>query len=135
MLYLSHSEKGKRVNASGSARLSSVTLVVDISSFQKCDEKNENGVCQTCARLRLQCLGWGAKRPDWLRVSNLFHPHFRRSIADLSTLVCYPYTSLRSPTLCLVSMPPFRANLSLRHYYFLSSRTEYIGSRCGPKNS
>ena len=37
---------------------------------QKCDEQpNEHGACQTCVRLRLQCLGFGAKRPDWMRVS------------------------------------------------------------------
>ncbi|KIM67633.1 hypothetical protein SCLCIDRAFT_1210288 [Scleroderma citrinum Foug A] len=27
------------------------------------------GSCQTCVRLRLQCLGFGAKRPEWLRES------------------------------------------------------------------
>lgn len=38
-------------------------------SHQKCDEQpNEDGFCQTCVRLRLQCLGFGAKRPDWMRV-------------------------------------------------------------------
>ena len=38
--------------------------------IQKCDEQpNEHGACQTCVRLRLQCLGFGAKRPDWMRVS------------------------------------------------------------------
>ncbi|KAF9007575.1 fungal-specific transcription factor domain-containing protein [Cyathus striatus] len=35
---------------------------------KKCDEQqNEHGQCQTCIRLRLQCLGFGAKRPEWLR--------------------------------------------------------------------
>lgn len=35
---------------------------------KKCDEKmNADGSCGTCTRLRLQCLGFGAKRPDWLR--------------------------------------------------------------------
>lgn len=35
---------------------------------KKCDENpNEDGYCQTCVRLKLQCLGFGAKRPDWLR--------------------------------------------------------------------
>ncbi|KAF9048522.1 fungal-specific transcription factor domain-containing protein [Panaeolus papilionaceus] len=39
---------------------------------KKCDEKripNESGIvaCETCNRLRLECLGFGAKRPDWLR--------------------------------------------------------------------
>ncbi|KAH8831451.1 hypothetical protein DL96DRAFT_1705882 [Flagelloscypha sp. PMI_526] len=35
---------------------------------KKCDERtNENGACETCVRLRLQCLGFGPKRPEWLR--------------------------------------------------------------------
>ncbi|KAF9451908.1 hypothetical protein P691DRAFT_772755 [Macrolepiota fuliginosa MF-IS2] len=38
---------------------------------KKCDEQpNEQGHCSTCARLRLECLGFGAKRPDWLRESH-----------------------------------------------------------------
>jgi len=36
---------------------------------QKCDEmKTPEGFCQTCVRLRLECLGWGSRRPDWMRV-------------------------------------------------------------------
>ncbi|KAJ7476036.1 fungal-specific transcription factor domain-containing protein [Mycena latifolia] len=36
---------------------------------KKCDERaNQDGHCETCVRLRLQCLGFGAKRPEWLRV-------------------------------------------------------------------
>ncbi|KAF9223695.1 hypothetical protein BS17DRAFT_880306 [Gyrodon lividus] len=35
---------------------------------KKCDEEmNAEGSCGTCVRLRLQCLGFGAKRPEWLR--------------------------------------------------------------------
>ncbi|KAG1853012.1 fungal-specific transcription factor domain-containing protein [Suillus tomentosus] len=38
---------------------------------KKCDEQpNNDGSCQTCVRLRLQCLGFGAKRPEWLRASD-----------------------------------------------------------------
>ncbi|RPD68455.1 hypothetical protein L226DRAFT_344412 [Lentinus tigrinus ALCF2SS1-7] len=38
---------------------------------KKCDEQpNEEGACATCVRLRLQCLGFGAKRPDWMRENN-----------------------------------------------------------------
>ncbi|KAG5724543.1 putative serine/threonine-protein kinase [Termitomyces sp. T112] len=37
---------------------------------KKCDEQpNEQGRCATCVRLRLECLGFGAKRPEWLRAS------------------------------------------------------------------
>ena len=36
---------------------------------QKCDERPDaEGRCETCLRLRLECLGFGAKQPDWLRV-------------------------------------------------------------------
>ncbi|KAF7312575.1 hypothetical protein MIND_00271500 [Mycena indigotica] len=43
---------------------------------KKCDERmNSTGDCETCVRLRLQCLGFGAKRPDWLRES--------RNVVDL----------------------------------------------------
>ncbi|QRV90024.1 Fungal specific transcription factor domain [Ceratobasidium sp. AG-Ba] len=36
---------------------------------KKCDEgsANRQGVCKQCARLEIECLGWGAKRPDWMR--------------------------------------------------------------------
>ncbi|KAG0706749.1 fungal-specific transcription factor domain-containing protein [Suillus ampliporus] len=38
---------------------------------KKCDEQpGVDGSCQTCVRLRLQCLGFGAKRPEWLRASD-----------------------------------------------------------------
>lgn len=40
------------------------------SVLQKCDERpNEVGQCETCVRLRVECLGFGTKRPEWLRVS------------------------------------------------------------------
>ncbi|TFK27793.1 hypothetical protein FA15DRAFT_666018 [Coprinopsis marcescibilis] len=35
---------------------------------KKCDEeRTERDTCRTCERLRLECLGFGAKRPEWLR--------------------------------------------------------------------
>ncbi|KAI0027502.1 fungal-specific transcription factor domain-containing protein [Vararia minispora EC-137] len=35
---------------------------------KKCDEQRaEDGACATCRRLKLKCLGWGARRPDWMR--------------------------------------------------------------------
>ncbi|EJD01902.1 uncharacterized protein FOMMEDRAFT_29043 [Fomitiporia mediterranea MF3/22] len=38
---------------------------------KKCDGKPDaDGQCQTCVRLRLQCLGFGAKRPEWMREGN-----------------------------------------------------------------
>ncbi|KAF7328049.1 Zn(2)-C6 fungal-type domain-containing protein [Mycena kentingensis (nom. inval.)] len=35
---------------------------------KKCDEtQGEDGSCQTCLRLTLECLGWGPKRPEWMK--------------------------------------------------------------------
>ncbi|KAI0067251.1 hypothetical protein BV25DRAFT_1794791, partial [Artomyces pyxidatus] len=48
---------------------------------KKCDEQpNEEGRCQTCIRLRLQCLGFGQKRPEWLKNNNV--TVFREKIKD-----------------------------------------------------
>jgi C6 transcription factor Pro1 len=45
-----------------------------VAHLQKCDERaNEAGHCQTCVRLRLECLGFGAKRPEWLRVRSFLY--------------------------------------------------------------
>ncbi|TFY56798.1 hypothetical protein EVG20_g8787, partial [Dentipellis fragilis] len=50
--------------------------------FQKCDEQpNDDGRCQTCIRLRLQCLGFGQKRPEWLKENNNVTV-FREKIKD-----------------------------------------------------
>ncbi|KLO08795.1 hypothetical protein SCHPADRAFT_908338 [Schizopora paradoxa] len=49
---------------------------------KKCDEKQDaEGNCQTCVRLRLQCLGFGAKRPDWMREGNSV-PELRERIKN-----------------------------------------------------
>ncbi|KAI0076017.1 hypothetical protein K474DRAFT_1675932 [Panus rudis PR-1116 ss-1] len=34
---------------------------------KKCDEEREGDSCKTCLRLRIKCLGWGPKRPEWMR--------------------------------------------------------------------
>ncbi|KAG9014036.1 hypothetical protein FRB94_000233 [Tulasnella sp. JGI-2019a] len=34
---------------------------------KKCDEEQVDGRCSTCRRLELECMGWGTKRPDWLK--------------------------------------------------------------------
>ncbi|KAL5526794.1 hypothetical protein ACEPAF_8519 [Sanghuangporus sanghuang] len=34
---------------------------------KKCDEQRTDNSCQTCIRLRIDCLGWGPKRPAWMR--------------------------------------------------------------------
>ncbi|KAG1858831.1 fungal-specific transcription factor domain-containing protein [Suillus subluteus] len=34
---------------------------------KKCDDQREDNSCQTCKRLRIDCLGWGTRRPEWMR--------------------------------------------------------------------
>jgi len=34
---------------------------------KKCDEQRQGDDCQTCIRLKIKCLGWGSKRPEWMR--------------------------------------------------------------------
>ncbi|KAJ3796814.1 fungal-specific transcription factor domain-containing protein [Lentinula aff. detonsa] len=34
---------------------------------KKCDEQREGDSCRTCIRLTIECLGWGPKRPEWMR--------------------------------------------------------------------
>ncbi|KAH7106314.1 fungal-specific transcription factor domain-containing protein [Auriculariales sp. MPI-PUGE-AT-0066] len=34
---------------------------------KKCDEEDVDGKCSMCRRLKLDCLGWSTKRPDWMR--------------------------------------------------------------------
>ncbi|OCH93068.1 hypothetical protein OBBRIDRAFT_381076 [Obba rivulosa] len=34
---------------------------------KKCDEEREGNACKTCNRLGIFCLGWGSKRPEWMR--------------------------------------------------------------------
>ncbi|KAI0687729.1 fungal-specific transcription factor domain-containing protein [Cytidiella melzeri] len=35
---------------------------------KKCDEERVDGdSCKTCKRLGIKCLGWGSRRPDWMR--------------------------------------------------------------------
>ncbi|EPQ54324.1 hypothetical protein GLOTRDRAFT_130692 [Gloeophyllum trabeum ATCC 11539] len=34
---------------------------------KKCDEQREGDSCATCLRLKIKCLGWGPRRPEWLK--------------------------------------------------------------------
>ncbi|KAJ7285216.1 fungal-specific transcription factor domain-containing protein [Mycena rebaudengoi] len=65
----SASKKPGAPKAKGAVRAKSGCYTCRIRR-KKCDERpNEQGYCETCVRLRLQCLGFGAKRPEWLRES------------------------------------------------------------------
>ncbi|KAG6818427.1 hypothetical protein H0H93_005071, partial [Arthromyces matolae] len=43
-----------------------------IIRMTKCDgQPDEHGRCATCVRLRLECLGFGTRRPEWMGESNV----------------------------------------------------------------
>lgn len=72
---VSQSKKAGTSKTKGAVRAKSGCYTCRIRR-KKCDESpNDQGHCRTCERLRLQCLGFGAKRPDWLRES--------RNVVDL----------------------------------------------------
>jgi len=63
------SKKAGAPKAKGAVRAKSGCYTCRIRR-KKCDEQsNEDGECSTCVRLHLECLGFGAKRPEWLRES------------------------------------------------------------------
>ncbi|KAF8813342.1 hypothetical protein BYT27DRAFT_7180822 [Phlegmacium glaucopus] len=51
---------------------------------KKCDEQREGDSCKTCKRLTLTCLGWGAKRPEWMRDKKKVDEYKARIKAQLS---------------------------------------------------
>ncbi|KAI0052302.1 hypothetical protein FA95DRAFT_1381166 [Auriscalpium vulgare] len=76
----SHPKKIGAPKAKGAVRAKSGCYTCRIRR-KKCDEQpNDEGRCQTCCRLRLQCLGFGQKRPDWLKNNNV--TVFREKIKD-----------------------------------------------------
>ncbi|KZV61004.1 hypothetical protein PENSPDRAFT_593396 [Peniophora sp. CONT] len=64
------SKRGGPPKAKGSVRAKSGCYTCRIRR-KKCDEaQDDKGRCSTCVRLRLQCLGFGQKRPEWLKENN-----------------------------------------------------------------
>ncbi|KAI0288799.1 fungal-specific transcription factor domain-containing protein [Russula brevipes] len=76
-----HAKKSGAPKAKGAVRAKSGCYTCRIRR-KKCDERpNTEGRCETCIRLRLQCLGFGQKRPDWLKENNNVTA-FREKIKD-----------------------------------------------------
>ncbi|KAJ2926858.1 hypothetical protein H1R20_g10253, partial [Candolleomyces eurysporus] len=64
---LSQSKKSGASKAKGAVRAKTGCYTCRIRR-KKCDEeRTDRDTCKTCDRLRLECLGFGAKRPEWLR--------------------------------------------------------------------
>ena len=69
-------------------------MIVEIDSLayhsapQKCDEIRVDSSCKTCIRLNIDCLGWGVKRPEWMRVSTLI---LHASVSTDPNSLSHPY--------------------------------------------
>ncbi|KAI0360201.1 hypothetical protein OH77DRAFT_1493597 [Trametes cingulata] len=81
-LYISHASDEGESTPNHSSRGTPTRLMSDLTRSssagkggcwtcrvrrKKCDEEREGDSCKTCLRLRIKCLGWGPKRPDWMR--------------------------------------------------------------------
>ena len=57
-------------------------VLISSADVQKCDEERvEENSCRTCKRLGIKCLGWGTRRPDWMRVSTHSRTHILHLIS------------------------------------------------------
>jgi len=75
---------------------------------KKCDEErdHEGGPCKTCRRLNIECLGWGAKRPDWMRDKEkvaAYKANIKEQLTRAGLIRGQPRSTYMSPT---SSLPP-----------------------------
>ncbi|KAG8732015.1 hypothetical protein FRC11_001069 [Ceratobasidium sp. 423] len=75
---------------------------------KKCDEgaTGREGACGNCTRLEIECLGWGAKRPDWMKNKTeveAWKARVTQSLKDKGMIRGVPRTNPPAP-------PPFTTN-------------------------
>ncbi|KAJ7476037.1 fungal-specific transcription factor domain-containing protein [Mycena latifolia] len=90
---------------------------------KKCDENREGDSCHTCIRLTIDCLGWGPKRPEWMRdkqAVEAYKADIKAQLTRAGLIRGQPRSSLLSP------MPSLGARLhdgSLRRQYPVHRRS------------
>ncbi|KAJ6532036.1 fungal-specific transcription factor domain-containing protein [Mycena capillaripes] len=104
--------------------------------LQKCDEhQNQDGHCETCVRLRLQCLGFGAKRPEWLRESrnvSEMRDKIKGFLAAQGMIKGHSGTGhhalvVREPPTPTLSLSPSEAPRALPHMSAIRDQREWLG--------
>ncbi|KAL5634681.1 hypothetical protein ACGC1H_002655 [Rhizoctonia solani] len=75
---------------------------------KKCDEgaTGRDGACGNCTRLEIECLGWGAKRPEWMKNKSeveAWKARVTQSLKDKGMIRGVPRTNHPAP-------PPFTTN-------------------------
>ncbi|KAJ7455229.1 fungal-specific transcription factor domain-containing protein [Mycena galericulata] len=69
---------------------------------KKCDENREGDSCHTCIRLTIACLGWGPKRPEWMRdkqAVEAYKADIKAQLTRAGLIRGQPRSSLLSPSL------------------------------------
>ncbi|KAJ7762010.1 fungal-specific transcription factor domain-containing protein [Mycena maculata] len=69
---------------------------------KKCDENREGDSCHTCLRLTIACLGWGPKRPEWMRdkqAVEAYKADIKAQLTRKGLIRGQPRSSLLSPSL------------------------------------
>ncbi|KAJ7170903.1 fungal-specific transcription factor domain-containing protein [Mycena crocata] len=67
---------------------------------KKCDENREGDSCHTCIRLTIDCLGWGPKRPEWMRdkqAVEAYKADIKAQLTRAGLIRGQPRSSLLSP--------------------------------------
>ncbi|KAJ7158512.1 fungal-specific transcription factor domain-containing protein [Mycena filopes] len=67
---------------------------------KKCDENRQGNSCRTCIRLTIQCLGWGPKRPEWMRdkqAVEAYKADIKAQLTRAGLIRGQPRSSLLSP--------------------------------------
>jgi hypothetical protein len=75
---------------------------------KKCDEQRQDDSCQTCIRLKIKCLGWGSKRPEWMRdkqAVEAYKADIKSQLTRAGLIRGQPRSSLM-PTVAAPPQPP-----------------------------
>nr|GAT54590.1 predicted protein [Mycena chlorophos] len=90
---------------------------------KKCDENREGDSCHTCIRLTIDCLGWGPKRPEWMRdkaAVERYKADIKARLTHAGLIRGQPRSSLLTPGMAGArrAYPPNRrsADASLMNY-------------------
>ncbi|KAF8896476.1 fungal-specific transcription factor domain-containing protein [Infundibulicybe gibba] len=76
---------------------------------KKCDEQRQGDSCKTCLRLTIECLGWGPKRPEWMRdkqAVETYKASIKAQLTRAGLIRGQPRSSLLHPAPGTSSRPP-----------------------------
>ncbi|KAJ7067197.1 fungal-specific transcription factor domain-containing protein [Mycena amicta] len=99
---------------------------------KKCDENREGDSCHTCIRLTIDCLGWGPKRPEWMRdkaAVERYKADIKAQLTRAGLIRGQPRSSLLSPGMGMGARrayPPHRRSADASLLNFDGSGGEFF---------